>query len=218
MTDKAEPNKEEVIELHSLAKRHPACGNMMVRCYGPSLVHRLAIEPFELPSGVKGREVLIDHDSPHAQAREAEDIRAITWRDEDVSEDERIRIRIVKNQHDLTEEAALCMMFLLIHVLERGQIQEVLAIGESGDYVVLMPDRSQLLVEVSGITRDETGDEVRSRARKKREQVLTGSASGFVSVTTFLYKSRSEVHSLLHFVTKAKQQRNQGDRKKRKKK
>jgi hypothetical protein len=110
-----------------------------------------------------------------------------------------------KNAHELTEEAAVGIAALLIHDLEGGVLQNVLPIGNGGDYLVRVREASApIQLEVSGVRMDETGSNSRSRLQEKSDQVLTCVRVGFVSVTTFCHGPRAVVHSYLHFVRRGR--------------
>ena len=103
--------------------------------------------------------------------------------------------------HATTEQAAIAVLALLIHDLGEGEILKVLPIGSGGDYLVeLVGVPKPVQAECSGIVADATGAESRSRLTKKKTQVLSKSAAGFASVTTFHHPPDGIVQSYLHYV------------------
>jgi hypothetical protein len=123
--------------------------------------------------------------------------------------------RITLNDYDLTEQAAIAVMALLVHNLQGGVLQRVLQIGSGGDYLVLTrrakkPDQ----IEVSGLQEDATGSAARRRLGEKIEQVLTHCKFGFVSVTTFARSRPPTVHSYLHFVRRKRKKQKKRKRRK----
>ena len=120
------------------------------------------------------------------------------------------------NEEAITEYAAIGIMALLIHELENVTIRDVLPVGSGGDYAIHIGSAKEpSQVEVSGLLEDPRGSKARYRLRKKCEQVLTHSPTGYASVTTFRYSNHNIVHSYLHYV-EAKPRRTSGKRKKRK--
>ena len=102
---------------------------------------------------------------------------------------------------DVTEQAAIAALALLIHDLGQGEILGALSIGSGGDYLVkLVGVRNQVQAESSGVREDRTGVESRSRLTKKKTQVLSKSAAGFAAVTTFHHPPDGVVQCYLHYV------------------
>jgi hypothetical protein len=115
---------------------------------------------------------------------------------------------------DVTEQAAIAVMALLIHNLARGEILRVLQIGSGGDYLVQVGGlRRPVQAESSGIRSDPSGSQSLSRLSQKKTQVLTHSRAGFAAVTTFCHPLGDIVHSYLHYVCK-KPRKRKGKRKK----
>ena len=104
------------------------------------------------------------------------------------------------NAQEITSEAAIILMGLLIHDLENVSLDGVLEIGNGGDYSITLDNRGDVTqVEVSGI-RKGTATQSNGRLQEKSAQVLTHSPHGYASVTTFLQTPKGIVHSFLHFV------------------
>src|SRR5262249_18012357 len=154
-------------------------------------------DPVPLPPGVLKRAVTADRISPSSGGVRREETREIGWANlpDHVADCERVRIRL--NEHDITEQAAIGIMLLLIHELEGAVLTDVLQIGGGGDYLVRLSGHPEpVQVEVSGI-KIGTASEASTRLGKKRGQVR---GAGFVSVTTFQYGPAEAPHSYLHFV------------------
>jgi hypothetical protein len=183
-----------VIELATLDERHRQPG--LLKEFGTKLVFRLAVDPVRLPPEVLKRAITVDRISPPSGETRWEEIREIGWANlpDDLADCEWVRGRLDENT--ITEQAAIGVMLLLIHELEGGVMNQVLQVGDGGDYLVNFEDRPDpLQVEVSGIKTGSAG-EASSRLGKKRGQIR---GEGFVSVTTFQHGETGEPHSYLHF-------------------
>lgn len=107
------------------------------------------------------------------------------------------------NDRNLTEQAAIGVLALLINDLEKAVLQTVLQIGSGGDYLVRLAEPSNpIQVEVSGVRDDPTREKSSERLRVKSNQVLANSRVGYVSVTAFSYSNTATVHSFLRYVKK----------------
>jgi hypothetical protein len=183
------------IEVATIDERHHQPG--LLKEFGAKIILRLGVDPVRLPPGVLKRAVVVDRISPASGGDRREETREIGWANlpDHVGDCERVRIRL--NDHDITEQAAIGVMLLLIHELEGCVLTEVLRIGAGGDYLVSLSGHSEpVQVEVSGI---KTGSrsEASTRLGKKPGQVR---GAGFVSVTTFQHDRTGVAHSSLHFV------------------
>lgn len=115
---------------------------------------------------------------------------------------------------DITEQAAIAAMALLIHDLAHGEILQVLAIGSGGDYLVQVGGlKRPIQAESSGLRLDASGSPSRTRLNQKKTQVLKHSRAGFAAVTTFSHGPSDIVHCYLHYVRK-KPRKRKGKRKK----
>jgi hypothetical protein len=124
-----------VIELDSLPKRHPTIGDSLLNMFGAQAVLRLALDPVRIPSGVEQREVTVDRLSPPTPGTPSVGVREIGWGNLPLySEEYLIHVSRTANERDITEKAAIVVMFLLIHELEDVTVHEVLPIGSGGDY------------------------------------------------------------------------------------
>lgn len=122
--------------------------------------------------------------------------------------DAAIQWRWTVPSQDITEQAAIAVMALLIHDLAQGEILQVLEIGSGGDYLVLVRGlKRPLQAESSGIRIDANGAESRKRLAKKKGQVLQKCRTGFAGVTTFSHSQGNIVHSYLHYVYKQPRKR-----------
>lgn len=196
-------NGHPVLAMASLRERHPPIG-LALLLYAPAVIVRLSLDPTQLVSGIMRREVKVNSIKRSGDGVAEAVVRCIDWTD--TFPDTEVvcqQLPFTKNEHTITEEAAIGILALLISDLEEGTLQTVLPIGSGGDYLIQVPEPSvPIQVEVSGIREDKTGSSSRSRLSEKTEQVLRKSRIGFVSVTTFAHEVEKVVHSYLHFVRK----------------
>jgi hypothetical protein len=193
-----------VLELATLPQRHPI-GEALLKLFGAQVVIRLSRDPVYHADAVK-REVVVERNSPAVGGQPQGEVREMGWSNlPQLSETYLAQVRITKNANDITEDAAIGVMALLVHELEQVTIREVLPLGSGGDYLIAVAKQKRpLQVEVSGIRADKTGVGARARLSEKCRQVLTKSPAGFASVSTFCWKDGRHVHSYLHYVEKAK--------------
>jgi hypothetical protein len=200
------------IQVRSLETRHPETGSLLLREFGAPLILRLGTDPVSLPSGVVERTVAVDRMSPQAPGRCWQESRVIGWdglSDHDAAYCERLRRTV--NEQDLTERAAIGVMFLLVHELEEAVHRDVVQIGGGGDYLIYLPQAARAVqVEVSGIRVGRAADAA-NRLRQKCAQVRK---PGFASVTTFGYDGGNDAHSYLHYVARVARPKKTGPRKK----
>ncbi len=188
-----------MIEVASLDERHGR--NDLIRVFGLSVLHRLAVDPVPAEAGTWKRPVTVDRIAPGPEPERLEETREIGWAGLSDLLDRCEVISEVLNQQEITEKAAIGVMLLLIHELEGAVLGSVLQIGSGSDYLVGVPGRDgPVEVEVSGIKSGSAG-EASSRLGKRTRERLRG--PGFVSVTTFQHGKSGEVHSYLHFVDPA---------------
>ena len=201
------------LELATLPSRHPRIG-LALLLYAPSTVFRLRVDPTPLGSATLKRDIEINWRGRVGKHSLVQESCEIGWSNlSSLSEDLLIQLPITIPEHTLTEQAAIGVMAMVIHELEGGQLIQVLQIGSGGDYLVITENAKRAVqVEVSGILLDTTGSESISRLRKKSDQVLTHSRSGFASVTTFAHGPDRIVQSDLHFVTRESQKKKRGKR------
>ena len=165
--------------------------------FGTQIILRLGVDPVRLTPGVLKRAITVDRISPGSGETRWEEIREIGWADlpDDLDQCEECRGRL--NENDITEHAAIGVMFLLIHELEGGVSTRSFRLAPGGDYLVSLPDRPEpVQVEVSGIKSGSAG-QASSRLGEKCGQIR---GAGFVSVTTFQHGEDGVAHSYLHFV------------------
>ncbi len=167
------------IEVATIDERHlPG----LLKEFGTKIILRLGVDPVPLSSEILKRAVVVDRISPKSGATRWEEIREIGWANLPDHVDDCEWVRSRRNEQDITEDAAIGVMLLLIHELEGGVLTEVLRIGSGGDYLVKLSGRSEpVQVEVSGI-KTGTAGEASSRLSKKSRQIR---GAGFVSVTSF---------------------------------
>jgi hypothetical protein len=115
-------------------------------------------------------------------------------------EDELVRCPNTLNAVDITEQAAVGVMALLIHHLAGRTISSVLSIGTGADYLLKLSSDETIRVECSGVRDDPNGYETTARIKQKTEQLLSKGNEGYVSVTAFRHKVAEEVFSHLHYV------------------
>lgn len=207
-----------VIELRTLPGRHPQLGMVGLNEFGPKVILRLGIEPLAAAAGLRKRGITIDRVSRTGSGTQVREEREIGWDNlPQFSADDCRRLSVSLPEDRLTEDAAIGVMFLLIHELEGMEVLSVLQVGESGDYLVVSKDNGKRFgVEVSGIRRDEGKSETSSRQKKKTDQLLAHTHAGYVSVTAFQYGNDASAFSVLHFVTRPRQAAKTKSRKRRK--
>ncbi len=189
------------LELHTLPALHPRTA--ILQGFGTSTVVRLSIDPTLLPSGTMVRAVSVNWLARPGGNPPQHVSRDIGW-----SNIPQYAGRVLcllwsntKNAQDITEEAAIGVMALLISNLETAEILRVLQIGSGGDYLLEIQGVGQLQAESSGVHIDPHGYLSNARLVQKRNQVLTKSSVGFAAVTAFSHTATLEVHSYLHYVT-----------------
>jgi len=197
-----------VLELVSLPVCQPRVGAALLRAHAIAAIIRLRLDPTQLPTGTMSREVTVDWVQKQGNSAPVQVQRGIGWAGIPDADRACSQYRITLNDHDLTEQAAIAVMALLIHDLEGGVLQRVLPIGSGGDYLVVTRGAKKAdQVEVSGIRDDATGYQSRTRLNQKTAQVLTKSRAGFASVTTFAHSKGSIVHGYLYFVRRGSKKR-----------
>ena len=139
-----------VIEVATIDERHQR--SVLLRLFGTQIILRLGVDPVRLPPGSLKRAITVDRISPGSEETRWEEIREIGWSGLTDHSDQCEEIARTLNQHDITEYAAIGVMFLLIHELEGAVLTGVLPVGSGGDYLVALSDRPEpVQVEVSGI-------------------------------------------------------------------
>lgn len=184
-----------VIEVATIDERHQC--SVLLRLFGTQIILRLGVDPVRLPPGALKRSITVDRISPGSEEIRREEMRAIGWSGLTDHFDQCDEIARTLNPHDITEHAAIGVMFLLIHELEGAILTGVLPVGSGGDYLVALSDRREpVQVEVSGL-KNASASQALSRLGSKCDQIR---GPGFVSVTTFQHGEDGSVHSYLHFV------------------
>jgi hypothetical protein len=186
----------------------PHVGEALLRPHAFAAIIRLRLDPTLLPAGTMSREVTVDWVQKPGKNSPQQLQRELGWDAIADVDGLCVQYRMTFNDHDLTEQAAIAVMALLIHDLQGGVLQRVLQIGSGGDYLVLTrrarkPDQ----IEVSGVQQDTDGSAAKRRLGEKTDQVLTHCKLGFASVTTFAHSQPSIVHSYLHFVRRKRKKR-----------
>jgi hypothetical protein len=209
----------QTLELADLPTMHPLCGDWFLHAFGPPAVFRLTIDPIRQPSGTMSRRVDVDWVTQPGCDLAVHLQRSISWANLKQAIPNLgtllIQCPIGTNAQDLTEQAAIGVMALLIHDLEGVALRTVLQIGSGGDYVVQFQEGQAVTqVEVSGIRHAETASISEARLAQKREQVLKHSRTGYASVTTFSYPGGPIVHSYLHYVRQPPRKKGRAKRKK----
>lgn len=193
-------SERTVLELRDLPANHPRVEILVG--YGTSTICRLSIDPTELPAAALACEVEVEWE-PRAGGGRQKMTRWIGWAGvPPIIADARWKWPFTKNTNDITEDAAIGVMAMLIHDLERSEVTTVLQIGSGGDYLVEFDCVASLQVECSGIRIDDTGGESRMRLKKKCGQVLSKVERGIASVTAFSHGSAGGVYSYLHYTAR----------------
>jgi hypothetical protein len=204
-----------VLELARLPTAHPRCGTaLLVQC-ATSTIIRLSIDPTALPAGTISRAVAVDWLPRPGGGPTTQEHREVGWSGlANFAGDMTVQWNITVSPQDITEQAAIAVMALLIHDLAQGEILQVLAIGSGGDYLVQVGGlKRPIQAESSGVRSDASGSHSRARLNQKKLQVLTHCRAGFAAVTTFSHSTGDIVHSYLHYVRK-KPRKRKGKRKK----
>ena len=203
-----------ILELSTLPQRHPLIGDVLLDRCGPACILRLGIDPVPQPARTLKRDVTIDHVGPATKGRQIQEVRTIGWSElPHLSEDFCRRWSLAFNQNDITEDAAIGVMALLIHALEGMMLERVSQIGSGCDYYVRAAPETKLIpLEVSGICEETSVGQPQTRFNEKRNQVLRHKEhrAGYVSVTTFRHTAEDLVHSYLHYVVKTKTKAKKG--------
>lgn len=190
------------LELGSLPTIHPKMA--FLSCYGTSAIIRLSLDPTTMPSDTMVRSVIVDWVARPGGSASKELTREISWKDVPTAlADEAFRWAFTKSSHVITEEAAVCVMALLLHDLENVECLKVLEPGSGGDYLVVIPGVPPLQAESSGIRVDPKGYESTQRIKEKCAQVLTKCSTGIASVTAFSHSASQDVRCQLRFVAKS---------------
>lgn len=197
---------DHVLELSSLPVRHPdGVGDDLLKAYGPAVVCRLSLDPTKNSPGEFAREVQVNWVTRPGRFPPVTVNRSIGWAGADEIVTRSTYVARNRNEHQLTEQAAIGVMALLLHDLEESStLIEVLRIGSGADYLVRGP-AGEAHIEVSGIRNVEFASQAMDRFRQKCGQLLQGAAEGYVSVTTFSHPTGPIVHSFLHFISRPAQ-------------
>jgi hypothetical protein len=198
-----------VLELATLPTAHPRCGAALLLQCATSTIIRLSVDPTTLPAGTMDRAVEVSWLArPGRDAATRED-RKIGWAGlASYAGDAAVQWNIAVPPQDITEQAAIAVMALLLRDLAQGEILQVLQIGSGGDYLVRVGGlKKPIQAESSGIRTDSSGSQSRARLNQKKVQVLTHSRAGFAGVTTFAHPQGDIVHSYLHYVRKPRKKR-----------
>jgi hypothetical protein len=183
-----------IIEIETIDKRHDML--VLLELFGTKMILRLGVDPVRVAPGVLKRAMVVDRISPEPGKGRWEEVREIGWANLPDQLDRCEQVPEVINEPQITQDAAVGVMFLLIHELEGIVSPTVLQIGSGGDYLVtLSGKRGQVQVEVSGVKSGKPG-RASSRRGEKLKQVR---GPGFVSVTTFQHGESGAAHSYLHF-------------------
>jgi hypothetical protein len=198
-----------VLELSSLPTIHPRVGQALLLQCAASAIVRLSLDPTRLLSGTMSREVCVSWLARPGTGPAADVRRTIGWSDLlNYSGDVVVQWCAAVPAQDITEQAAIAVMALLLHDLAQGEIIRVLPIGSGGDYSVQVRGlKRSIQSECSGIHADETGHKSRTRLGQKKVQVLKKSRAGFASVTAFSHPPDGVVQSFLHYVRRRMRRR-----------
>ena len=193
-------SERTVLELRDLPANHPSVEILVG--YGTSTICRLSIDPTELPAETMACQVEVDW-GPRAGGDRQKLSRWIGWDGvPPILADARWRWSFTRNSKEITADAAVGVMAMLIHDLEGSKITTVLQIGSGGDYLVAIEDDLQLQIECSGIRVDSTGSRAKDRLKDKCDQVLSKADHGIASVTAFSHGAGQGVYSYLHYTVR----------------
>jgi len=203
-------NGHRILEFADLPKMHPPIGIALLHTYGPPAIIRLSIDPIPLPTGIMKREVRVDWLASPGNASAHQFLRDLGWSNlqDNLPNLKKLLIQlpVTVNAQELTGQAAIAVMALLVSDLENGVLQTVLPIGSGGDYLVQKQgSHNSKQIEASGIRQAETASVSLSRLNEKKAQVLKHSEDGYASVTTFCCPGNGAetfVHSYLQYCAK----------------
>jgi hypothetical protein len=170
--------------------------------FGPSTIFRLGVDPIDLGAGVTERIITVDWRGRSAGGQSTLRTYRVAWNDlPQYNPDYLRRLRLCRNEHDRTETAALGIMALLIHEIDKLSLRTVVEIGSGTDYEAARGETDPgVQVEVRGIREAETLRIPRMRLKEKTAQALGKNPEALVSVTTFRYGAEGPAHSFLHHV------------------
>lgn len=188
----------QILEISDLETHHP---NLTFAGIAAAMLVRFEGTSSPLESGKMKKSLVIDWIPRKDSSRPQQIVREIGWGSvPDHVLEIRDKLPFTRNDHGITEDAAIGVMAILIHELENAEICRVLEIGSGGDYLVRLTEGFSPQVEVSGILKDPYGGLTRKRVREKTTQLLRNTQQGFVSVTTFEHDSERKIFFNLHFV------------------
>ncbi|WP_143393137.1 hypothetical protein [Fimbriiglobus ruber] len=124
-----------VLELSTLPAIHPKVALLVY--FAPSLIARLCFSPLALPAGKMTRAIDVEWASRGAPNSLQLLSKEIGWSNipEILMEASQLAANTIGDTV-ITEQAAIAVMALLIHDLEKLEILSVLQIGSGGDYLV----------------------------------------------------------------------------------
>jgi len=140
------------------------------------------------------------------QGKQIQEVRTVGWSAlPHLSVEYCLHWSLAFNRNDITEDAAIVVMALLIHELEGMILQRVSQIGSGCDYYVRKcRSAKRVPVEVSGLFEEVIAGQSHTRLKEKCVQVLRHNRTGYVSVTTFKHLDGQFAHSYLHYVVEPK--------------
>jgi hypothetical protein len=163
-----------ILRLSSLPLRHPCLGDICLDDFGPSTVLRLGVDPILLPPGVTEQTIIVDWRPFPTKEDSIRFTYRIAWDDlPRYNQDYLRRLRLCRNEQQITETAALGIMALLIHEIEKLSILTVQPIGGGTDYEAACGGKGPgVSVEVRGIRQADTFRMPQARLREKTAQAL----------------------------------------------
>lgn len=205
------------LELSTLPVIHPRTD--ILNAYGISTVVRLSLDPTRLASGTMSRSVSVawvpfpGGSAPQPVAEE------IGWSNVPAHFlASVVKWPLTRNRDDISEEAAIGVMALLLHRLASAEVLSVVQIGSGGDFLIEVQGQPQMQAESSGIRDDPNGYLSTNRIKGKCAQVLTKSYAGFASVVAFSHPPNQGVCCHLRYVSQTGPGSNYPKPKKRKRK
>ena len=138
-----------IIEVATIDKRHDT--SVLLELFGTEVILRLAVDP--LQTGFRGIETsgYGRSNQPIVRRVRREEIREIGWAKLPDHLDRCEEIPITINEHRITENAAIGVMFLLIHELEGAVLTSAFRLAPAATILSNSRMTEPVQVEVSGI-------------------------------------------------------------------
>jgi hypothetical protein len=190
----------EILDLQSIETRHPKLS--LLHSFGCEAAIRLSENATESEMISQQAMIPVDWVSKESYPEASEVRRTVNWKSvAEMRAIEIAKIPFTKNEQQITSEAAIAIVSLMIHALAGIEIVGVLKIGSGSDYKIQLQSAESVL-ECSGLNRPGGRSRSRDRLREKREQLLGKDDHGYVGIVTFGGVEFGGTRCDLHFVKK----------------